>query len=72
LVTHRDTRISKAAQSITDLRGQFTGVIDVDGNKERVILFEHLAEIIGDSLREENRDACADADELDMRDRMKA
>lgn len=72
LVTHWDACVSEAAQSITDLRGQLTGVIDVDRNKERVILLEHLAEIIGDSLREKNRDACANADELNMRDRMQA
>ena len=47
-------------------------MIDVDGNKERVVLLEHLAEIIGDSLRKKNRDTCTDTDELNMRDRMQA
>ncbi len=51
-----------------DLGGEFARVVRVDGDEERVMLFQHRAELGRDPLRQENRDARADADELDVRD----
>ena len=52
--------------------GQLARVIDVDAHPERMIFLQHLAELGRDPLRQENRDAGADAEELDVRDRAQA
>jgi hypothetical protein len=47
-------------------------VVGVDGDKERVVFRQHGAEGWGDSLREEDWDATANADELNVGDGMEA
>ena len=47
-------------------------MIDVHAHPERMIFLQHRAELRRDALRQENRDARADAQKLDVRDRAQA
>ncbi len=44
-------------------------MVDVDAHPERMIFLQHLAKLGRDPLREKNRDARADAEEFDVRNR---
>jgi hypothetical protein len=44
-------------------------MVDVDVDPERVVFPDHLAELVVDTLRQKDRHAAADANDLDMRDR---
>ena len=43
-------------------------VVEVEVDPERVVLLEHLAQLVVDPLRQEDRHAAADPDDLDVRD----
>jgi hypothetical protein len=60
--------VDQAFKSGLHLRGQLARVVDVNTHPERMKFLEHLAQRRRDPLREENRDPCADPDELDMFD----
>ena len=49
--------------------GQLARMIHVHAHPERMIFLQHRAELRRDSLRQENRDARADAEKLDVRNR---
>ena len=68
MVAERDAGVGEAAEGVADFGGEFARVVGVDGNEKRVVLFQHRAEFRRDALGQENRDARADADELDVRD----
>ena len=51
-----------------DLGGDLVGVVEVEVDPERVVLLEHRAELVVDALRQEDRDARADPDDLDVGD----
>ena len=70
LVPHHDSGIGEPAKGIVNFGGEFAGVVRVDGNKEGVEFFEHRAEFGRDALGEEDGDARANADELDVGDRV--
>ena len=44
------------------------GVVEVEVHPDRVVLGEHLAQLVVDALRQEDRHARADADDLDVGD----
>jgi hypothetical protein len=68
LVAERDAGVGEAAECVAHFGGEFARVVGVDRNEERVVFFQHRAEFRSDALGQENRDARADADELDVRD----
>ena len=51
-----------------DLGRDLVGVVEVEVDPERVVLLEHLAQLVVDPLRQEDRHARADPDDLDVRD----
>ena len=51
-----------------DLRGDLVGVVEVEVHPQRVVARQHLAELVVDALRQEDRHARADAHDLDVRD----
>ena len=51
-----------------DLGRDLVGVVEVQVDPERVVLLEDLAQLVVDTLRQEDRHARPDADDLDVRD----
>ncbi len=51
-----------------DLGRDLVGVVEMEVDPERVVLREHLAQLVVDALRQEDRHAAADPDDLDVRD----
>lgn len=50
LIAEGDASIGEAAEGVSDFGGEFAGVVGVDGDEERVVLFQHGAELGGDAL----------------------
>ena len=69
LVAERDAGFCEADKTIADFGGEFSGMIGMDGDEKRMVLFQHVAEFRRDALGEEDRDAGADPKKLDVRDR---
>ena len=51
-----------------DLRRDLVRMVEVEVDPERVVLLEHLAQLVVDPLRQEDRHARADPDDLDVGD----
>ena len=68
LVAQRDAGVGEATEGIADLGGQLARVVRVDADEEGVELPQHRAQLGRDALREEEWDARADAEELDVLD----
>ncbi len=67
LVAQGNAGIGQAPQGVTRFGGQLPGMVGVDADEKRVVSAEHGAELRGNALGQENGDAGADAEELDMR-----
>jgi hypothetical protein len=72
LIAQRHAVVGQQAQTVAHLRGQLARMIGVDAQPERMVLLQHAAQLGGDALRQEDRHAAADADELDVLDRPQA
>ena len=68
LVAQRDACLGQLVAGPGQLRGHLLGMVDVDVQPERVVLLEHLAELVVDPLGQEDRHAGADPDDLDVGD----
>ena len=68
LVAQRDPGAAQHVAGARELGRDLVGVVDVDVHPQRVVLGEHLAELLVDPLRQEHRHARADPDDLDVRD----
>jgi hypothetical protein len=68
LVAQGDAGVGEAAEGVAYLGGDFTRVIGVDGDEEGVELAQGFAQGGRDALGEEDGDAGANADELDVGD----
>ena len=60
--------IDQHAEGVAHLGGEFAGMVHMDTHPERMMFFQDRAELRGDALREKDRDAGADTNELDVRD----
>ena len=69
LVAQRHPGVAQALARLAQILGALLRMIDVDAHPDRTVLLEHLAQLRRDALRQENRDARADADELHVLDR---
>ena len=69
LVAQRDAGEGQAFAGGRQLTGDLLGMIRVDAHPDRPVLAEDLSELRRDALREEDRDARTEADELDVLDR---
>ena len=67
LPTGRPAWVSLSTARETSGR-DLVGVVEVEVDPERVVLREHLAQLVVDALRQEDRHARADPDDLDVRD----
>ena len=68
LVADREARPGQLVDRPADLRGDLVGVVEVEVDPERVVLREHLAQLVVDPLGQEDRHAAADPDDLDVGD----
>ncbi len=68
LVPQRDAVVGEPLEGGFYLGGQFPGMIDVDAHPERMVFGQHAAQLRGDALGEENGDAGADPEELNVLD----
>ena len=68
LVAQRDAGAAQLVAGAGELGRDLVGVVDVDVHPQRVVLGEHLAQLVVDPLRQEHRHARADPDDLDVRD----
>ena len=69
LGAQRHARVRQHAAGGFYLRRQFVRVVEMQVHVNRVVLLDDLAELGGDPLRQSARDARADADDFQMRDR---
>ena len=72
LVAERDARVGEASEGFADLGGQFARMVVVNAHEQRMIFLELGAQGRGDALRQEDGDAGADAQKLDVRNGAKA
>ena len=68
LVADRQPRLRQLVDRAGHLRGDLVGMVEVEVDPQRVVLLEHLAELVVDPLRQEDRHARADPDDLDVGD----
>ena len=68
LVADRQAGPRQLVDRARDLGGDLVGVVEVQVDPERVVLREHLAQLVVDALRQEDRHAAPDPDDLDVRD----
>ena len=69
LVAERNARIGQPAHRVAHLGRQLARMIRVDAQEQRMKFFQHLAEFRGDALGQKRRDARADAQEFNVRNR---
>ena len=72
LVAERNPRPGQQVAGAGQLRCHLVRVVDVDVEPHRVVLRQHLAELVVDPLGQEDRDPGADPDDLDVGDLAKA
>ena len=72
LVAEREPGVGQLVDRARDLGRDLVRVVEVHVDPERVVLLQHLAQLVVDALRQEDRHARADADDLDVRDRAQA
>src|SRR4051812_20790156 len=68
LVADRQPRLGQLVDGAADLRRDLVRVVEMEVDPERVVLLEHLAQLVVDPLRQEDGDPAADPDDLDVRD----
>ena len=68
LVAQRNAGPRQAVARARQLGRDLVGVVDVDVQPDRVVLREHLAQLVVDALREEYRHPAADPDDLHVGD----
>ena len=66
LIAQGDTSIGQSPQRLADFGGQFSGMVGVDADKERVELPEHGTQCRCDPLRQKNGNTGADPQEFDV------
>ncbi len=69
LAPQRHARVRQHAAGGFHLRRQFVRMVEMQVHVNRVVLLDDLAELGSDALRQGARDARADADDFQMRDR---
>ena len=69
LVAERNAGVGQAAERVAHFRRQFARMIGVDADEQRMKFFQHRAQFRRDALRQENRDARADAQKFHVRNR---
>ena len=68
LVADGQARPGQLVDGPAHLRGDLVGVVEVEVDPERVVLLEHLAQLVVDPLGQEDRHPRADPDDLDVGD----
>ena len=68
LVAQRNAGATEGVAGARELGRDLVGVVDVDVHPQRVVLGEHLAQLLVDPLRQEHRHPGADPDDLDVGD----
>ena len=69
LAAQRNAGIGQPRGRFGHLGRQFVGMGEMDAHPQRMMLLQHLHQILGDALRQHGRDLGADAQELDVLDR---
>ena len=67
LVAQRYARVCQLAQCLSGCRCQLFRVIIVRVDPQRVMLLQHVDQVVGDPVRQDDRDPGPDADDFDMR-----
>src|SRR5205814_2565698 len=65
--SERNAVISQALQRLFHFHGELARMIDMNAHPERMVFLKHGAKLRRDALRQENRNARADAEKLDVR-----
>ena len=68
LVADRQAGLGQLVDRARDLRRDLVRMVEVEVDPERVVLLEHLAQLVVDPLRQEDRHPRADPDDLDVGD----
>src|SRR5260221_2337425 len=68
LVADRDPGAREPVDGPADLRSDLVRMVEVEVHPDRVVLREHLAELVVNPLGQEDRDPRADPDDLDVGD----
>ena len=68
LVAHRQAGLGQPVDGTRDLGRDLVRVVEVEVDPQRVVLLEHLAQLVVDPLGQEDRHARADPDDLDVGD----
>ncbi len=68
LVAERDAGVRETFQRLFHFHRQLARVINVHAHPQRMVFLQHRAKLGRDALWQENRDASADAEKLDVRD----
>ena len=68
LRAQRDASVRQQAARLLRFVAAFVGVQEVQAHPERVVLAQHARELGRDALRQNGRDLCAEADDLNVRD----
>src|SRR5205085_1346542 len=69
LVAERNAVIRETLERFLYFNGQLARMIHVHAHPQWMVLLQHLAKRGRDALRQENRNARADAEKLDVRNR---
>ena len=72
LVAERNAGVGEALERFFHFNRQLARMIHVHAHPERMMFLQHRAKLRRDSLRQENRNARADAKKLDVRNRAQA
>ena len=68
LVADRQAGLRQLVDRARDLGRDLVRVVEVEVDPQRVVLLEHLAQLVVDPLRQEDRHPRPDPDDLDVRD----
>src|SRR5262245_3113680 len=72
LRAERDARVGEPRRRFAHFRRQLVWVREVQAHPQRMMLLQHLHQVLRDALRQHGRDLGADADKLDVLDRAQA
>ncbi len=67
LIAERDAGVGESLERLLDFNRELARMIDVHAHPKRMMFCEHRAKFRRDPLRQENRNARADAEKLDVR-----
>ena len=68
LIAERDAGAGDPVGGAGDFGRDLVGMVEMEVHPKRVVLGEHVAQLVVDALRQEDRHARSDADDLDVRD----